>query len=188
MITRHNRVRNLIADFASVGMLSPELEKLGLLGVTDRSRRRPGDISFKSWSTHKGLAIDVAVICPVAASHLQEEEPCESYALYHKHKLYDDGFVGSDYDFVPVVFETSGALNQEGESVIKQILRCASKQSKTGHSSYASRAWTRLSCCIQVSVAQMVLNRDVDDSVGLGVGVGVRELDARVLLVACSKT
>ena len=39
-ITRHNRVRNLIFQFTDMGLLSPELEKLGILGVTDRSRRR----------------------------------------------------------------------------------------------------------------------------------------------------
>ena len=32
MITRHNRVRNLISHFADVGLLSPELEKMGILG------------------------------------------------------------------------------------------------------------------------------------------------------------
>jgi len=31
LITRHNRVRDLIAEFARVGLLSPELEKMGLL-------------------------------------------------------------------------------------------------------------------------------------------------------------
>jgi len=60
MITRHNRVRNLIFQIADVGLLSPELEKLGILGVTDRSQRRPGDVSFKSWTLNRGLAIDVA--------------------------------------------------------------------------------------------------------------------------------
>jgi hypothetical protein len=75
MITRHNRVRNLIVQFADMGLLSPEMEKLGILGPTDRSRRRPGDVSFNSWAPHRGLAIDVAVICPLAASHLDEDEP-----------------------------------------------------------------------------------------------------------------
>ena len=78
LITRHNRVRDLVAEFAKVGLLSPEMEKEGLLGPTDRTRRRPGDISFKRWSTYRGLAIDVAVICPVAASHVFEEDPCEN--------------------------------------------------------------------------------------------------------------
>ena len=163
-----------ITLYAVVGLLSPELEKMGLLGPTDRSQRRPGDVSFGSWGPNRGLAIDVAVICPVAASHMNEAEPCEEYARVHKHKRYDESFKGSDYDFAAVVFETSGALNEEGVYVMKQILRCASKQSRMGHSSFASRAWTRLSCCIQISVAQMILNREIDSiDVGVGVGVGV---------------
>ena len=99
-ITRHNRVRNLIAQIAEVGLLSPELEKMGILGPTDRSRRRPGDVSFKSWAPNRGLAIDVAVICPLVASHLNQEEPCEDYAVLHKHARYDASFVDSNYDFV----------------------------------------------------------------------------------------
>jgi hypothetical protein len=173
LITRHNRVRNLIAEFGRVGLMNPDLEKLGLLGPTDRSRRRPGDVSFKSWSSHRGLAVDVAVICPVAASHMNQEEPCEAYARDHKHARYDEGFKGSDYDFAPLVFETSGAVNEEGLQVIKQLLRCASKQSRMGHSAYVSRAWARLSCVIQASVAQMILHREGDDAIGVGVGVVV---------------
>ena len=163
MITRHNRVRNLIAQFADMGLLAPEMEKMGILGPTDRSRRRPGDVSFKSWAPHRGLAIDVAVICPLAASHLDEAEPCEEYAIRHKHARYDASFVGSHYDFTAMVFETSGALNSEGLAVIKQIFRCASKRSGMGHSSFCGRAWARLSACIQTSVAQTILNREGDD-------------------------
>src|SRR5688500_12090650 len=107
-----------------MGLLAPEMEKMGILGPTDRSRRRPGDVSFKSWAPHRGLAIDVAVICPLAASHLDEDEPCEDSAVRHKHARYDASFKGSDYDFVAMVFETSGALNVEGLCVIKQIFRC----------------------------------------------------------------
>ena len=164
-ITRHNRVRNLISQFADLGLLSPELEKMGILGPTDRSRRRPGDVSFKSWAPHRGLAVDVAVICPLAASHLNEEEPCEEYAKLHKHARYDEGFKGSDYDFAAMVFETSGAVNEEGLNVLKQIFRFASKRSGSGHAAFCGRAWARLSCCIQSSVAQMILNRESDDSV-----------------------
>ena len=164
MITRHNRVRNLVYHFADVGLLTPELEKLGILGPTDRSKRRPGDVSFKRWSPGRGLAIDVAVICPLAASHIREEDPCESYAILHKHARYDESFKDSDYDFVAMVFETSGAVNAEGENILKQIFRCASKRSFQGHSAFCARAWARLSCCVQTSVAQMILNRESDDS------------------------
>ena len=76
---------------------------------------------------------------------------------------------------MPMVFETSGALNDEGHEVLKQILRCASTNSRMGHSSFCSRAWARLSCCIQISVAKMILNREVDDSMGLGGDVRINE-------------
>src|SRR5947208_13462383 len=71
-ITRHNNLRNLVFKLADTGLLAPELEKLGILGPTDKTRRRPGDVSMKDWSLHRGLAL--------AASHLHTMEPCESYA------------------------------------------------------------------------------------------------------------
>ena len=158
-ITRHNRVRNFICDLAEKGMLNPEMEKQGILGPTDSSKRRPGDVSIPLWSHGRGLAIDVAVICPLASSHISQEVPCESYAASSKHGKYDDSFVGSRYDFAAVVFETSGAVNAEGEDVLKQIIRFASKRQRLCHSVFSGRTWTRLSCCIQMCVAQSCLNR-----------------------------
>ena len=143
--------------------LPPELEKLGILGVTDKSRRRPGDVSIKDWSLRRGLAIDVAVICPLAVSHLHTLEPCESYAKHQKIDRYAAAFEKSDYDFVPVVFETSGAVNKEGETVLKQIIRFASKREGITHTVFAARAWARLSCCVQYAAAQQILNRDFVD-------------------------
>ena len=145
---------------ADTGLLRPEMEKLGILGPTDKSRRRPGDVSIKDWSFRRGLAIDVAVICPLAASHLHSTEPCESYAQHQKIDRYAAAFEKSDYDFAPVVFETSGAVNKEGENVLKQIIRFASNRERITHTVFASRAWARLSCCVQIASAQQILNRD----------------------------
>jgi hypothetical protein len=111
------------------------------------------------------VAIDVAVICPLAASHLHKPEPCESYAKSQKIDRYAPAFENSEYDFVPVVFETSGGLNREGETVLKQIIRFASKRECTSHSVFAARAWARLSCCVQFASAQQILNRDYTDPV-----------------------
>ena len=121
-------------------------------------------MSFANWRYGRGLAIDVAVICPLADSHVHQEEPCEVYAERQKHKRYDAGFVGSNYDFVAMVFETSGAVNSEGNDIIKQLIRFASKRECMGNSSFAGRSWARISCCIQTSVAQAILNRDYVDS------------------------
>ena len=78
--------------------------------------------------------------------------------MQQKTERYAPAFVHSDYDFAPVVFETSGAVNKEGESVLKQLVRFASKREGFTHTVYAARAWARLSCCVQYSVAQQILS------------------------------
>ena len=91
---------------------------------------------------------------------LSSSEPCESYAKTQKTDRYAPAFEKSDYDFTPVVFETSGAVNKEGESVLKQIIRFASKREGITHTVFAARVWARLSCCVQYASAQQILNRD----------------------------
>ena len=80
-VTRHNRLRNLIYKLAEVGLLNPVLEKAGILGHTEQSKRRPADVAIPLWSR--------AVVCPLALSHMSQEQPCESYASQRKHNYYD---------------------------------------------------------------------------------------------------
>src|SRR6185437_12300224 len=64
LITRHNRLR---ATGCVKWALNPQMEKMGLLGPTDESKRR---VMFPFHCGYgRGLAIDVAVICPLAPSH-----------------------------------------------------------------------------------------------------------------------
>ena len=86
-------------------------------------------------------------------------EPCEWYAANRKHAKYDVSFKGTDYFFSAVVFETLGAINSEGEDVLKQLFRFAAKRLGREFTSYCGRAWARVSCNLQRSVAQEILNR-----------------------------
>src|SRR6201995_3923531 len=138
--------------------IAPEPGPLTLLGVQNQTKRRA------TRSFRRGLAIDVAVICPLAESHLGKLEPCESYAQNQKIARYVGAFENSDYDFAPVIFETSGAVNKEGETILKQVIRFASKREGVSHTVYASRAWARFSCCVQAASAQQILNRYFFDS------------------------
>ena len=52
----------MVANIANQGMLSPVLEKQGILGSAPG--RRPGDVTVQNWCDGKGLAIDVAVLGP----------------------------------------------------------------------------------------------------------------------------
>jgi len=157
LIIRHNAIRNLVNSIATDGILSPVMEKKGILGVT--SGRRPGDVSIPDWSGSGPLAIDVAVTSPLTKSAVRLPSPCEDYALTKKHAKYDASFEGSNYSFCAMVFETFGALNSEGEEVLRQMFRFAAKHLGKEFTSYCSRAWARVSCALQKSVAQTILNR-----------------------------
>ena len=104
LIIRHNALRNLIGHIGADGLLSPVLEKKGILGNTNG--RRPGDVTFQRWSGGKGLAVDVAVTSPLAPSNVRTIDPCEHYAAVQKHGKYDKSFEGTDYVFSAMVFET----------------------------------------------------------------------------------
>src|SRR6185437_1721103 len=67
----------------------------------------------------------------------------------------------SDYDFAPVIFETSGALNKEWETVLKQIIRFASK--REGITTRSIRTPGRGFLAVQAAFAQQILNRDFVD-------------------------
>jgi hypothetical protein len=156
LVIRHNAMRDLVGVIARDGVLNPQLEKKGILGPT--SGRRPGDVSIPDWSGSP-LAIDVAVTSPLIATSLRLGSPCEEYAANQKHRKYDASFEGSNYSFCAMVFETLGAVNLEGEEVLRQLFRYAAKHLGREFSSYCVRAWARVSCTLQRSVAQSILNR-----------------------------
>ena len=150
-------MRDLLDLICKDGLLNPQKEKAGILG--EHSKRRPGDVTLPLWHNGKALAIDVAVVCALAPHHLAEEAPCESYAENVKHPKYDEGFLNTNYDFCPVVFETLGSVNKEGETLLKKIFRTASNHQNIPHSVYAGKAWAKLSCVLQKSIATMILRR-----------------------------
>ena len=88
----------------------------------------------------KGLAIDVAVTCPFSASNMARDNPAEYYAEKLKHRKYDAGFVGINFDFSALVFESTGGLNREGRETLSQLFRFAVRFSGSQFSVFAGRA------------------------------------------------
>ena len=58
-----------------------------------------------------------------------------------------------------MIFETLGGVNAEGEEVLRMLFRFAAKRLGREFTSYCGRAWARLSCNVQRSVAQAILVR-----------------------------
>ena len=158
---RHNRVRDLLARFCGEGLLSPIVELRNLLSS---SNARPGDVTIPNWHSGRPLAIDVAVTSPFTLFGMRSEEPADSYDLVYKHRKYDRRFRGKEPIFAALVMESTGGLSQEALSLLKSIFRFASRRQNIQHCVYVGRAWARLSCNLQTSVAQSILNR-IDGSV-----------------------
>jgi hypothetical protein len=76
-------------------------------------------------------------------------------------------FAGTEYLFSAVVFETLGAVNVEGEELLRMIFRFASKRLGREFTSYCGRAWARLSCNLQRSVSQAILTRVDEQLIGV---------------------
>ena len=146
LIVRHNALRNLVESIARDGLLSPALEKKGILG--DVSGRRPGDVTIPGWDEGGvALALDIAVTSPLNDTNIRVKNPCEQYAKDRKHAKYDKDFKESEtHIFGTIVWETLGAVNGEGEGYLRQIMRFASVRQGAEHSSYCGRMWARLSC------------------------------------------
>ena len=97
--------------------------------------------------------------CRSDESYLRMKEPCEWYAATQKHGKYDESFIGTDHIFCALVSETLGGVNAEGEDVLRMIFRFAAKRLGWEFTSFCGRAWARLSCNLQRSVAQSILTR-----------------------------
>ena len=85
-------------------------------------------------------------------------EPCEWYAATQQHGKDDASFENTQDTFCAVIFETFGAVNVEGEECLRQLFRAAKRLGRE-FTSYCGRAWARMSCNLQRSVSQAILNR-----------------------------
>src|SRR6185312_16601586 len=64
-----------------------------------------------------------------------------------------------NFRFCALALETTGGVGEEGLSFLRQLWRFGARQQNTKLCVYAGRAWARLSCNLQTSVAQAILHR-----------------------------
>ena len=68
----------------------------------------------------------------------------ETYAKDIKHKKYDEGFKGTDIEFIAAVVDTFGQWSEEGLIILKEIIRRGSKRLITEPVHYIGTAWQQL--------------------------------------------
>ena len=77
VITRHNQLRDCIADFCHNACLSPQIEKGS--GILPKDQSRPADILVSNWSLFRPAAFDIKVInlkMGEVAKHSKHNEVC----------------------------------------------------------------------------------------------------------------
>jgi hypothetical protein len=158
IIKRHNKLRNFIFNIAQQCGANPVLEKKNILGDCD-SGKRPADVLLPSWSHGKDFAIDVAITDPINGTFKLDMEACNKYADKYKHDKYDNGFINTQIEFIPVVFSTFGSLNEEGHSFLKDLFRRNCDSLDKMRCTYITLLWQKLSISLQTENCKMMSKR-----------------------------
>ena len=117
-------------------------------------------------------ALDVGIVCPQAAGHLEEAAgqvlgAAEEYAITKcgkddtERKCEEVGVI-----FQPIIFESTGGVASEAEVVIKCINRAVANNTNVAIGDVAQRFWQRLSIDIQRSAHRAWVRRAVSSQEG----------------------
>jgi hypothetical protein len=171
--------------------IAPRLEACGvsrLLGLEDGGdgQVRPADVLLcRAQDIHTGVgpagagkaALDVGIICPQAAGHLDNaaQEPLGAAEDYVKTKCgrgeperrcRDAGVV-----FQPMIFESTGGVSAEAERVVKCLNKAVAGNSDSSEVVVATRFWQRIGIDLVRGGSRAFHRRLVDKSADDGSGV-----------------
>ena len=168
-VHKHNSVRNEVGRFAGRASLNPELEKAGLLPPSPEeplsNRRRPADVYLPSWAGGTPAALDFACTSPQRQDALERTaqggaSAAEAYTAFKKQFLDTaEQCSRQGIQFLPMVFEPSGAWAPESLHTLREIARISSLRSGTEESLMLGALLQRLSVVIRTAGARAVLRR-----------------------------
>ena len=150
--TRHNEVRDLLADLLTVVSRSVRKEPQ-LLPITNEvfeaatantSPDARSDIKARGfWTRGEDAFFDVRIVCPTASSYLNKTPATLLAEHESKKKLeYAERIVNVDHgSFTPIVFATTGGIGKEGECFLRKLASSISYKDNTTYS--ATMAWLR---------------------------------------------
>ena len=154
----HCLPKNIVFALASNAHLEPVKEKSHILSKNPGCQ--PADVYIPQLFGGKAAALDIAVTCPLQDKYIKlESDPADHYANTVKHVTYDEGFLGLDIDFIPVVMDTFGGYGAEGLRALTEIIRRGASRLNLPPSIYKSQCWQRLSLSLQKSNTRMILTR-----------------------------
>ena len=108
--TRHNQLRDCIADFSHKAYLSPQIERGS--GILPKDQSRPADIQVPNWSLYRPAAFDIKVINPLNLQFIHEAAQTCGHAAEigeeAKHSRNDEACALRGWSCIPLVVEVWG--------------------------------------------------------------------------------
>jgi hypothetical protein len=124
-IKRHNALRNCLREKLSSACLSPVLEPKHILRD---SGKKPADILVPDYHLGRDACLDIAITCPIQDKYCSKAAQIQSfsaddYAQNIKIPKYSNVIANESLMFIPIIFETFGALNTEGYGFLEEVVR-----------------------------------------------------------------
>ena len=163
MITRHNLLRDCIADFCNKACLSPQIEKGS--GILPKDQSRPADILVPNWSLSRPAAFDIKVINPLNLQFLQEAAQTCGHAAEmgeeSKHSANNEACALRGWSCIPLVVEVFGGWGNESIDVLTKLSKKMATQLCQPINEVTSTIYSRLSLILMRQNARAILARCV---------------------------
>lgn len=163
-IKRHNALRNCLREKLCSAALCPVLEPKHILRD---SGQKPADILVPDYSLGRDACLDVAITHPVQDKYVSKAAQTQSfsandYARNVKTPKYSKVVASDSLLFIPLIFETFGAVNVGAADFLEEVTR--RNLFRLGNhniqcSFFPNHLYQSLGLCLQRHNARMVLSR-----------------------------
>jgi hypothetical protein len=160
-IQRHDAVRNSIAAFCRVAMLSPQVEHGAGPG-----RERPDDIFIPFWHAGKAAAVDVSFTNPlnqgIRSKAAMEVGAAATERETFKMKKYEEFSITNNITVIPFSIETFGGLGKVAQCFLDRLATFVAQNK--GSTSKVERRYMaqRISFISQRRNARMIIDRCIN--------------------------
>jgi len=127
--------------------------------MVEEGGQRPADVWIPNYKEHLGVALDIAVTCPIRGTFKQNLQAAEKYAQEVKVKKYFAGFEGTNKKYVPVVFDTFGGVSSEGGAIVREIFSLHYERKREFS---VNKLWSKMLHILFSYNIRMILKRVID--------------------------
>ncbi|KAL5483977.1 hypothetical protein EMCRGX_G020399 [Ephydatia muelleri] len=163
VVARHNRLRDIFANFCRRAHLSVQVE-VGYGLARDHINSHPADILVQGWDRGKPAAFDVTVTSPLTPVSLNNASASVGAAAYaaecRKHAANDTRCQELGWLCIPLAVETYGNWGKEAQSVFSRLASLLSISQAIPKPKMLSEIYSRLNMSLVRSVARAIMGRE----------------------------